>query len=187
MKKIIYTILFLISFPLFSNNDVTIKKEIADPVGNHSVFDYERFLNENNYSVQEGRDYLKFKGDIFSGLEVIKSQNYYVLEGDWSPVNYIESNQNNIFDFLLKKTSITKDENDNLWLSLSGPFGSWMIYKYGNYYISSWSGMGGIGPLLLINFVNGRCYFYTLEGSIWKLLPYHKGGDVYLEKVLPNS
>ncbi len=186
MKKSMYIFFILVIFPLYSN-DITVKKEIADPFGNQSIFDYEKFLNENNYSIQEGRDYIKFMDDIFSELEVIQNQNNYVLEGIWVSVNYIVPNQKNIFDFLLEKINISKDKNDYLWLRLSGPFASWMIYKYGDYYISSWNGMGGIGPLLLINVIEDRCYFYTLEGSTWKLLPYHKGGDVYLEKVLPNS
>lgn len=39
-----------------------------------------------------------------------------------------------------------------------------------------------IGLLVLLNIFDEKCFLYTLEDSTWILLPFHKGGNVYLKR-----
>jgi len=172
--------------PLFSN-DISIPTEIYDPIGNINDFDSMRFLDERNFSVKEEMEYTNYLNNFISQLKVSNCEKMYSFFGEWKIVN---PEKNPVYDYIsycLTGAEIGCGDGGTTVLSLNGPVGPWEIYDYGEYYLSTFSTMGGIAPLLLLNFVNDRLYFYTLEGSTWKLLPFHKGGEAYLKKVLPNS
>ncbi len=189
MKNAIVILFALTCISIYSFDEFGVNNEIPDPFGRYSKYDYEKFLDERNYSIEEENEYFLFHQSMFSGLEVVnEAEEVQKLEGLWVPENNYKTDSFFYFDFYLQRVEIFMPaDDDKLILGLFGPVGAWGIYHYGDYYLSSMANMGSIVPPLLLNFIDGKCYFYTLEGSTWKLLPYHREGGVYLKKVLPNS
>jgi len=184
MKKILLFLLTLLNINVVFSQDLKVKQEIPDPMGFISNFDNIRFLDERKFSLEEEKEYSDFQNKVISSLKVTPIDEMYEYFGFWRFENF------SAVDYLgccLQTAEIGWGAGEYAVVELYGPVGPWEIYSYGKYYLTSFSSMGGIAPLLLMNFVEDRLYFYTLEGSTWKLLIYHKGGEIYLKKVLPSS
>jgi len=163
--------------------DYKVGKEIPDMFSTFSNFDFTKYLDERNFSDEEGYEYIRFIDKTFSNLQLASSEDLSEIKGEWELVNYIDTGVFNMFAYRFQRVIIGWNSS----LSVYGAVGPGSVYKYGDYYLTTWSAMGSIAPILLLNIIEDRLYLYTLEGSTWKLLPFHESGEVYLKKVLPSS
>ena len=174
MKKH-FCIIIVLSFSLnLYSNENSVQLTIPDPVNIVALSAYQLPILKNDTR----NVYISFKKKFLEKLDLVQgAAEFRALGGGWVPSKEDKSTSSNLSAPFTHKFSIIIGNHGKLFIEGQHNL-AWRLYRYGEYYVTDMSLPDTVYPILLINFTGDRCYFYTLEGSQWILIPFHKNGDI---------
>lgn len=179
MKKritnIISTVFLLVN--VFSESN-KIQLTISDPMNMEAPAIHWESQNSEN----EIKEYIDFKIEFLKKVNFVQGANEFrTIGGDWIPSVEKQYDSADSFSPCSHKFSIIIGNHAKLFIK-DQHNQAWELYKYGEYYLTDLYFPDKNGPLLLLHIKNNTCYFYTIEGHIWTLIPFHKKGDICFNK-----
>lgn len=187
MKKLFSIILFTVSAISCYTQGNTIHEVLDLGVLEPRGIDARYYYFDNNYTDDEGNDYVEVIESFFSKLDAISSDDSSIINkysGMWkASVDNIDELYK-YQDFASSFKEIQFGYNSYYGYSFRYFFdGNAPAYKMNDNVVSTIRSMGWIAPILRYEIVEERMYIYILDHDKWRLADFHQGGKVYFRKI----